>query len=309
MTGDTDNGGETAYNTSMTSSTAPDAGSRTLWTLLEPIHGVTYFAPEPLAALKEAGTRGYWMGYFAQRAAPLGPVGPDVVHALFFNFSYERVARALPDAWDRCTPAAALAARQDGSVAALRRSWDGQVDEATVERAADLATRVALAQPVEGRALAAANRSLPVPDEPVARLWHAATVFREHRGDGHVAALVAAGIGGREAHVWHALSAGVPRETYTVARDFTDEEWAACRSSLAAKGLVDDGGLTDEGRRLKQDVEDRTDRLADAGPAALGPGELDELVGVLRPLARAVVRAGDLPLDSPVGMNLRELRD
>lgn len=283
--------------------------SRDLWKLLEPIHGVTYFAPEPQAALKEAGCRGYWMGYFAQRAAPLGAVGPEVVHAVFFNFTHERVAKALPDAWELSSPAAALTAREQGSVAALRRSWGDTVDPAAVERAADLAMRVATAQPCAGRVLGAANQALPVPEEPTARLWHAATCVREHRGDAHVAALVAAGIGGRESHVWHALSAGVPRETYTVARDFTDEEWAACRASLAAKGLVDDDGLTEDGRRLKQDVEDRTDRLAADGLTALSHAESDELTDLLRPLTRAVVLAGDLPLDSPVGMNLRELAE
>ncbi|HWI43154.1 MAG TPA: hypothetical protein VNS81_06005 [Nocardioides sp.] len=189
--------------------------ARQLWMLLEPIHAVTYFAPEPLAALRDAGFRGFWMGYFAGRAAPLGPVGADVVHALFYNFTPGRVERALPDAWQHGSPEAALAARLDGSVAALRRSLRGAASDSTIERAADLASRVAHAQPAEGRALFAANRSLPQPEEPLARLWHAATLLREHRGDGHVATLVAAGIGGRESHVFHALGSDTPRDVYT----------------------------------------------------------------------------------------------
>jgi hypothetical protein len=286
--------------------TAPQR-ARALWRLLEPIHAVTYFAPEPVTALKEAGYRGYWMGYFAQRAAPLGPAGPQVVHALFYNFAYDRVARALPAAWEFAAPAAALDARLRGSVAALERSWGDRVDPGDVERAADLATRIVTALPLEGRVLFAANHALPVPDEPVARLWHAATLVREHRGDGHVATLLARGIGGRESHVWHALNAGIPREVYTVARDFTDEEWATRRGSLADRGLVDGDGLSAEGARLKAEVEDRTDVLAGGGLAALTDDEHDELVALLRPLTVAVVTAGDLPLDSPMGLDLREL--
>jgi hypothetical protein len=280
--------------------------ARELWKLLEPIHAVTYFSAEPVTALRDAGCRGYWMGYFAGRAAPLGPAGPDLVHALFYNFSYERVAKALPDAWDHCSPEAALAARQQGSVAALRRCWT-DVDERDIQRAAELAARLASAQPAEGRMLYAANRALPVPTEPVARLWHAATLLREHRGDGHLAALMVAGIGGRESHVLASLSIGIPRATYTVARDFTDDEWAACLASLSEQGLVADGTLTDAGLRLKQEVERRTDELAGDGLAALDESEADELVGLLRPLARAVVLAGDLPLDAPMGLNLRDL--
>ena len=300
----------------MTSSSPPDRlphrlpeRARELWTLLEPIHAVTYFAPEPLTALKEAGCRGYWMGYFAQRAAPLGPAGPEVVQALFYNFGYQRVSRALPDAWELCPPAAALDARLQGSVAALQRCWAERVSASDVARAAELASRVALAQPVEGRPLYAANRALPEPTDPVALLWHAATLVREHRGDGHVAALMAAGIGGRESHVWHALSVGLPVDTYVVARDFTDQEWAEHLDALAARGLAADGALTDEGRRRKQEVEDRTDALAAPGLGALTDAELDQLAGLLRPLARAVVQGGDLPLDSPMGLNLRDLAD
>ncbi|MFQ6231024.1 helix-turn-helix domain-containing protein, partial [Nocardia sp. NPDC002869] len=68
-------------------STELPAFARQAWRLLEPLHAVTYFSPEPLQALKAAGYRGFWMGYFAGRAAPLGAAGPEVVHALFYNFT------------------------------------------------------------------------------------------------------------------------------------------------------------------------------------------------------------------------------
>jgi hypothetical protein len=281
--------------------------ARELWMLLEPVHAVVYFSAEPLEALRAAGCRGFWMGYFANRAAPLGAVGPDVVHALFYNFSRERVARALPAAWDLTTPAAALEARERGSVAALRRHLGDAADGPEVERAGVLAARAAAAAPPEGRVLYAANSALPPPDELVARLWHAATLLREHRGDGHVAALMAAGIGGRESHVFHALATGAPRDVYRLARDLGDEEWGQHVDALRGRGLATADGLTDDGRVLEAQVEQHTDELAAPAYDALSDAEVDELATLLRPIARGVVRAGDLPLDSPMGLDLRTL--
>lgn len=279
--------------------------ARRLWTLLEPVHAVTYFSREPIEALKSAGFRGFWMGYFAGRAAPLGDVGADVVHALFYNFTSERVERALPSAWSQGSRNDALEARLSGSVAALRRALGDQANSMRIERAADLASQIAFAQPAEGRPIFAANRSIDEPTEPLTRLWHAATLIREHRGDGHVAALVTAGIGGRESHVFHALSSGTPSEVYTVARDFSEAEWATHLQSLRMKGLANGHGLSEDGLRVKLEIEDRTDALACAGVIALTQGEQDELFALLYPIARAVVDTGDLPLDSPMGLNLR----
>ena len=275
-----------------------------LWRLLEPLHAVVYFSPEPLAALREAGYRGYWMGYFAGRAAPLGAVGPELVRAVFYNFSAARVEGALPDAWRFGTPSAALEARRTGSVAALRRILGDRRDGLTC--ASELAHRAAVSAPPEGRPLYAANAALPWPEDPLARLWHAATLLREHRGDGHVVALQAHGIGGRESHVLRASATGIPRSTYTTARDFTDEEWAACTASLASRGLVDDGGLTDEGRAVEGRVEELTDELAAPAYDCLGDDERTELVALLVPLTAAVVASGDIPAAAPMGLRLDE---
>lgn len=153
----------------------------------------------------------------------------------------------------------------------------------------------------------ASYRTLPVPADPLARLWHAATLLREHRGDGHVAALLVAGIGGRESHVLQHLAIGNPRDVYGSARDFDDAEWEQRRTSLCAKGLVGRGGLTARGVSVKTDIEANTDALAAAAYATLTADELTELVGLLRPIAQAVVRAGDIPLDSPMGLDLRTI--
>ncbi|MGW5381955.1 SCO6745 family protein [Nocardia sp. NPDC003963] len=287
-------------------STALPAFARQAWSLLEPLHAVTYFSPEPLQALKAAGYRGFWMGYFAGRAAPLGAAGPEVVHALFYNFTLERVRRALPSAWEYAPPAAALAAREQGATAALRRQLGELADSPDISVAAELAESAVAAAPLEGRTLFAANRALPLPRDPVARLWHAATLLREHRGDGHIAALLAAGIGGRESHVLQTLVNGVPREIYTVSRDFDEPEWEIRLAALGAAGLVGADGPTAQGAAVKAEIEARTDAAAAAAYATLTDEERDELVRVLRPLTRAVLATGEIPAVTPIGLDLRD---
>lgn len=282
-------------------------GARELWRVLEPIHAVTYFSPEPLAALKAAGYRGFWMGYFAGRAAPLGRASAELVHALFFNFTLDHVARAVPDAWDFAPPEAALAARRDGSVAALRRHLGARAEAPEIARAAELAARAAAHAVPEGRPLFAANRALTEPEDSLALLWHAATLLREHRGDGHVVALTAAEIGGRESHVLHSLATGTPAAVYAASRKADPEEWSRILDDLRARGLVDaDGKLSDAGRRTKETVEELTDRLAWTAYDGLTDTEIAELLRLLRPITAAVVASGEIPTLSPIGLDLTE---
>jgi hypothetical protein len=279
--------------------------ARRLWQRLELIHAVTYFAPEATGALRDAGYRGFWMGYFAGRAAPLGAVGPDVVGALFYNFAPSRVSRALPDAWGFAPPDAALSARLEGSVAALRRILGPAAQRRDVTAAAELAARAATAAPPEGRALFAANRALPWPDEPLAVLWHAASLLREHRGDGHVATLTAAGVSGREANVVQAAAGITPRQVFAAARDYDDAEWDALVSGLARRGLLNgEGKLTPAGQRLKADIEQRTDAIALSAYETLDDSEIKHLTEALTPLARAVLDSGDVPAITPIGIAL-----
>lgn len=282
--------------------------ARRLFDRLEPVHAVTYFAPESRAALGELGYRGFWSGYFAARSAPLGPVPPEVVTALFYNFSPRQVHKALPAAWEIATPAAVLAARQDAAVATLRRY--GMTDDETVRTAADLAEIAARSAPMHGRALFAANAALPWPEEPVAKLWHATTLLREQRGDGHVAVLAAHGIGGRESNVLHAVAGRVPREMIAPSRDYDEGDWQEQLDGLAARGLVDaEGALTAAGADLKAQIEDNTDRLALRAFDALDDRQLGALFAVLTPLTRLVVAGGDVPAATPMGLNRDELDD
>jgi hypothetical protein len=272
--------------------------ARRMWTLFEPVHVVTYFSPEARAAFQAAGLRGFWRGYFAGRAAPLGAVSAAPVTAAFYNFAPAMVSRALPGVWDLVTPGDALAARSAGAVAALRRLL-GE-NPAGLGAAADGLLRVTDGLDCAGRVLAAANAALPAPAEPAARLWHAATLLREHRGDGHFAALTAADIDGCEAVV---LRSGLDlsREQLQPVRGWTDEEWDQAAARLAERGWLDeDGRATQAGADARQAVEEATDRAAARPWARLGAAAAEDLAALLGPIAGAC--AALMPFPNPVGV-------
>jgi hypothetical protein len=216
-----------------------------------------------------------------------------VVHAIFYNFADGEVARHIPRVWDTTTPEAALAARERGAVAALRRILGDLADAPGLARAADLATRAATSAPTEGRILYAALRALPLPEDPVARLWHAATLLREHRGDGHNVDLVAAGIGGTEAHVLLALSENIPAEKFGRVHQLPADQLAGVVDGMRARGLIDASGwLSDAGRKTKEQIESLTDDLAAPAYASLEPSELDQLITDLEPISATLDAAG-----------------
>jgi hypothetical protein len=282
-----------------------------MWTLFEPIHAVTYFTPEARGAFEEAGLRGFWRGYFAGRAAPLGPAGAAVVTASFFNFAPAFVARAIPAVWDLITPEDALRTRLAGVEAVLRGLLAGREAEVTV--AADLLWRAIDELDFSGRVLAAANAALPVPggessgressggeSSGLARLWQAATLLREHRGDGHFAALAAADIDGCEAVALRSCM-DLRRADLQPVRGWTDEAWDNALAGLADRGWVGaDGQLTTAGQAAHDAVENATDRAAARPWARLGADATAELAGVLTPLAKAC--AAVLPYPNPVGV-------
>jgi hypothetical protein len=247
------------------------------------------------------------MGYFAARSAPFGVVPPEMVTAAFYNFTPERVAKSLRAAWEVSSPAEALRVREDSAVAALRR-YGVTDDEAAT--AAELAEKAARHAPLDGRPLFAANAALEWPDDPVGRLWHAVTLLREHRGDGHIAVLVTLGVSGRESNVLHAVAGRVPTEMIMRSRDYDEEQWAQHRGQLAGRGLLNgDGALTDAGRDLKQRIEDSTDQLALSALEALTDDEVERLFQALTPITRKVVAAGDVPAATPMGLGRDELHD
>ena len=263
--------------------------------LLEPVCLVTFMADECNEEMAALGHRTYWDGYFASRAAPLGRVPAPVVHAAFYNFAEGEAARHIPSAWETIPPEASIAARMRGSTASLRRILgDELAGSPGLVRAADLTTKAATSAPTAGRVMYAGMRALPVPGDPVARLWHSATMLREHRGDGHVAALVGARIGGTESHVLAALDMGIhPPESFGRIHHLPKKRLAEVMDGLRERGLVDAGGcFTDAGRETKQRIEALTDELAAPPYDALSPAERDELITELEPVTAALVATG-----------------
>ena len=272
----------------------PRALARRMFGLVEPIGMIPYAADEPNEAMFALGFTDYWDTYFAGRAAPLGDVPAAVVDALFYNFAPGEVARHIPKVWRTTTPEDAIAARRAGCATALRRILGDRLDEPGVLRATELLTRAATSVPVEGRPMYAALRSIDVPDDPVIRLFHAASLLREHRGDGHIAALMVEGIGGLEAHALLALDMNMPAERFGRIHHLPATQLAAITGGMRDRGLIgDDGWLTEHGRAVKQHVEDLTDDLAARPYACLTSDETAELTDTLEPLAALLVADQD----------------
>jgi hypothetical protein len=281
----------------------PAPYARAVWEALETCHAVVYFAPEVRDALRAAGMAGFWMGYFAGRAAPLGAVGPGPVTALFYNFHPEMVRRALPEAWRRATPEAVLYARLHAVDAALWRLWGDEVRAVELVPIAQLARRAAEAVDVGGRPLAAAHLDLDWPTVAHLSLWHAATVLREHRGDGHVNVLVNEGVTGLEAHVLAVAAGQSTASIQQVNRRWSEQDWAAAVDGLAERGLLDpSGALTGAGRTLKDRIERRTDELAAAPYRVLDDPEASRLLRHTERLARLVVAGDGIPFPNPMGL-------
>lgn len=269
--------------------------ARRMFDLVEPIGAIPYSADEPNEAMFALGFTNYWDTYFAGRAAPLGSSVPAaVVHALFYNFAPGEVARHIPKVWDTTTPEAAIAARQEGSVHALRRILGELVDTSDFTRAGELLATAATSAPVEGRPMYAALRTLPQPEEPVARLFHAASLLREHRGDGHIAALMVEGIGGLESHVLLAIDLGIPASTFGRIHHLPSALLAGLIEGMTARELItDEATFTPAGRQAKDRIEALTDALAIVPYEVLEPRELDELTVVLEPLAQRLTASQD----------------
>ena len=279
------------------------ATARRLWALGEPYHALVYFADESRAAGEAVGLTGFWNGYFAFRAAPLGPVGPEVVTAIFYNYAPAFVARRVPAVWATVSPAAALEARLSGIDAAVRRvlgeEWPAS---AAAEEAAELARIAAEAVDPAGRPLGAANAGLSWPEDPHLVLWQALTTLREHRGEGHNAALLQREIGGAAAHVLASAAGRTDREWLMRARGWDEAAWAAAALELADRGWLDaEESLTAEGTAMVAVIEADTDRLALDPWRALGDVRCDRLGELLAPIRRAVVAGGSWPANNPIG--------
>ncbi|MFE6941212.1 SCO6745 family protein [Streptomyces chartreusis] len=277
---------------------------RQLWHLLEPLHAVLYYAPE---AFEEAAELGYateerWPSYFPYRAAPLGAAGAESVASAFYSFSPRMVAEHIDPAWKIAGPEAVLRARVRGIDRAYRAIFGDRVNSVELAELAALVRRAAEAANTAGRPLAAANAALDWPEAPHLQLWHAATILREHRGDGHIAALMVAGLDPVEALVSFAAIGAASVERFE-SRGWSAGELESARDRLAARGLVDaDGAATDAGRELRRAVEEHTDQLAAAPWQSLTGAEIDRLVELLGEFWVAVLSSGLLPSETTLGI-------
>lgn len=280
----------------------PDLSPRSAADLLRvagPIHNLVYFVRE-VDAFKECGLKGWWMGYFASRAAPLGEVPVEVVVAIFYNFASRMIERALPQAWEILPRTEALAVRLEVVDRALRRILGDRLNDQEIGEAAGLLRRATEGLDVSGRPLYAAHAALPWPDAPHLALWHACTLVREHRFDGHNSALAAAELDGVSSHVAMVARGHGNRASILPIRGYTEEEWAAAEARLRDRGwLKPDGTFTPAGKAGRDTVEEQTNCLALEPVRRLGPNGLHRLSELLSPIVRILHETGEVPGEWP----------
>ncbi|MFB6549028.1 hypothetical protein [Streptomyces sp. NPDC056405] len=284
----------------MTTATIDARAGRRCHNALNSLHSTHYFSPDLGRELGDLGVTDPRAVNFAVRAAALGPVGAGAVTATFYNYKHDLVARHVPAVWETATPAQVLAARARAVDATLRRLLgDETLVSAQMSEAAGLALRAAEGCSRGARPLYSAHADLPVPDAPHLAFWHAATLLREHRGDGHLAALMAAGLDGLEALVTHtATGKGMAPKWIFTTRGWTQEEWEAATDRLRDRGLIDDAGeLSERGVALRDEIERETDRLDAAPYAHLGAEGVARLTELGTSFARTALGAGAFPAD------------
>jgi hypothetical protein len=242
------------------------------------------------------------MGYFASRAAALGPVSAEVVIATFYNFHPDMVRRSIPDAWSFSTPERVLKARMQVADSGLRKAMGDLNDPPTIAPIADLAWRAVDAADISGRPLFAAHRALPRSTEPHLSLWQATTCLREHRGDGHVATLVTEGVSGLEAHVLMEAADVIPGDMQRSSRGWSEQEWEQAVATLESRGILHSGSLTEEGAALRTRIEGRTDELALEPWVRVGPDVYTEFVDGMEPLTNAILASDIVPYPNPMGL-------
>jgi hypothetical protein len=271
--------------------TDPRVYARKAHRTLEPLHVVTYFAPEPGEHYTALGIKGGMRGYFASRSAALGRVPAEVVVSTFYNFAPGLIAKAIPSVWDATSPEAVLEARYAATDAVYRRMLgDETVASEEMAEAAGLAREATTVLRVEGRPLYAAHASLPWPEPPHLQLFHAQTLLREHRGDGHIAALVLADLDPLAALVTYvAHGEGMNEAMVRATRGWTDEEWDAAVVRVREFGLIDaDGAFTEAGAAQRDAIEAQTDAAATAPYRHLGPERTERLRELCRPWSRSI---------------------
>ncbi len=265
---------------------------------LDPLHSAAYFVPDVGERFGALGMQGR-TPYFAARSAPMGAVVARVVVATFYNFSPALVAASIPGVWQIASPETVTEIRYSIVEEALPRVLgESLAKSAELARAADVVSRVADAIPdADGRPLYAGHAELPWPKSPHSRLWHAITLLREYRGDGHIAALLTYRLSGLEALITHTASGiGFTVDFARRLRGWGDDQWESATERLRQRRLVNaSGALTAAGIQLRTEIEDLTDRLAFAPWKNLAEDDAAELERFAAVIRQAVVDAGVFP--------------
>jgi hypothetical protein len=262
----------------------------------ESLHSMIYFVPEAEEQLVAVGVRPGRMCYFASRSAPMGAVSPGVTAATFVNFNPDLVARFIPRAWTLASTEAILAARLRAVDLALRRLLGDAVDGPEVAELAELTREATSVLTPEGRPLYAGHADLPWPTEPHLVLWHAVTLLRESRGDGHTMALTRAGLNGIESIVTHtATGRGFTVDAAKLLRGWSDEQWDDALAGLHDRGLMDGDALTEGGAAMRAAVEGETDELDVPPWEHLGAERTARVIELGKGLTRTIVGNGAFP--------------
>ncbi|GAA1921258.1 hypothetical protein GCM10009737_23440 [Nocardioides lentus] len=271
-----------------------DSPARRLRDAIEPLAGICYWSEPAYDALAARGLD-FLSGYVWGRGSQLGGASAPVVAAAFGVFEPGLVTGVYADGRSRCSLEDVRAARLEGASAALTAACGEPTDEVT--HVADRLLAAVGDLPLAGRPFFAGLTDLEVPADPWARLWHACSMAREHRGDAHLAACVAAGLDGVQANLLTEAWVGWEAEAYAGSRGWSPEAMAAGREALEQCGLLGaDGALTDEGRRFREQLETATDTAEAPLVAALGD-DLDGLVATCEGWAASVLGAGWFPPD------------
>jgi hypothetical protein len=199
------------------------------------------------------------LGYIGARGAPLAAAGPDALIASFGTISPLGIRAVLDVLGDRSRCWELWRARDEAVVEGLERHAPDIV--APLRALGPHLWPVVDQLPSLGRVLFGAHLSVARPDDPLLSGWHAVNCLREWRGDTHWALVAAAGLSSPEASILHNAWLGYERDWLARSRGATDAELEAGWASLAARGLVVGGEVTDEGLALRQRIEDDTDRL------------------------------------------------
>ena len=268
---------------------------RTAHKALEALHTMVYFVPEAGERYTAAGISNGRSGYFASRSAPMGVVPAEVVISTFYNFSPGLVRKAIPSCWEGSSPEAITKARYDAVDAALTRLLgEAELKSDEMAEAAALGRDAcsAIGSEIVGRPLYAGHASLPWPEPEHLQLWHAATLLREHRGDGHIAALVLSGLSGLEASVSYvAYGSAFNEELQRKTRGYSEEEWEQTKVELQRQGVFDaDNQFTDQGRNQREEIEAQTDVAAATPYEHLGEERTQRLIELVRPWARSITK-------------------